>query len=101
MPIIQRDSLNADFTIIVNFISDHPVLQSISAGGYHAFYGTSDLISWGFNAFGQLGKGITEHVSTPEGTLIHMGPDDFYGKITFDRHIAVKRLKEKLGRSLS
>ncbi|WP_052090803.1 cell wall-binding repeat-containing protein [Desulfosporosinus sp. HMP52] len=61
----------------VESITDQPLSQSISAGGYHALFGTSDLLAWGYNAFGQLGKGITEHVSTPEDTFVQNYPSHF------------------------
>lgn len=70
-------ALTKSTPVKVEFVGEQPFSQSFSAGGYHAFYGTTDLIAWGYNAFGQLGKGITEHVSTPEDALVHMAPNYF------------------------
>ncbi|EGW41825.1 cell wall-binding repeat-containing protein [Desulfosporosinus sp. OT] len=51
--------------------------QSISAGGYHALCGTLGTRSWGYNASGQLGLGITEHISIPEAISSPPTPEYF------------------------
>ncbi|TGE34358.1 cell wall-binding repeat-containing protein [Desulfosporosinus sp. Sb-LF] len=51
--------------------------QSISAGGYHALCAAFSTMSWGYNDSGQLGLGLTEHVSMPEAISTLPTPEYF------------------------